>query len=92
MRTALRDANSLYVFKAMRRQWLRLDMTALLGVTMPVQVLVGEADRLTPPDGARKLAALLPQANFASLTGCGHQILLEQPGAVVRAILAPQQA
>jgi pimeloyl-ACP methyl ester carboxylesterase len=90
--TALSDTNSLYVFKALWRQWLQLDAAALRGVTVPVQVLVGEADRLTPPDGARKLAALLPHAKFAALARCGHQFPLERPGAVVRAILVPQQA
>ena len=90
--TALSDTNSLYVFKALWRQWLQLDAAALRGVTVPVQVLVGEADRLTPPEGARKLAALLPHVELAVLPGAGHQLPLERPAPVVNAILGSGRA
>lgn len=87
--TAISDRNSLYVFKAMWRQWLQVDPAALHAVTLPVQVLAGEADRLTPPEGARRLAEALPQARVAVLPGVGHQLPLEAPDSVLEAILLP---
>ena len=86
--TALSDRNSLYVFKAMWRQWLPLAPAALAGLATPVQILAGEADRLTPPAGARRLAELLAPAPLQVLARCGHQIPLERPDAVLAAILA----
>jgi pimeloyl-ACP methyl ester carboxylesterase len=78
---------NIYGFKALWRQWLQLDAEALHGVAAPVQLLAGEADLLTPPDGARRLAALLPRAQLSVLPGCGHQIPLERPSLVLEAIL-----
>ena len=86
--TALSDRNSLYGFKAMWRQWLQLAPAALAGLATPVQILAGEADRLTPPAGAQRLAEMLALAPLQLLSGCGHQIPLERPDAVLAAILA----
>ena len=86
--TVLSDRNSLYVFKAMWRQWLQLAPLALAGLTTPVQILAGEADRLTPPAGAQRLSDMLPHAPLEVLPGCGHQIPLERPQAVVQAVLS----
>ena len=86
--TAISDTNSLYVFKALWRQWLQLDAVALRGVTVPLHLLAGEADLLTPPDGARRLAALLRHAQLRVLPGCGHQIPIERPAWVLETILA----
>lgn len=85
--SALSDRNSLYVFKAMWRQPMALDAGALRGLGLPIKVLAGAADRLTPVAGARALAALLPGATLTELTQCGHQIPLEAPRAVVDALL-----
>ena len=90
--TAISDRNSLYVFKAVWRQRLQLDATALHSLALPVQLLAGEADQLTPPDGAHRLAALLPRAQLRVLRGCGHQMPLEQPGPVLKAILGSARA
>jgi pimeloyl-ACP methyl ester carboxylesterase len=90
--TAISDRNSLYVFKALWRQRLQLDLAALPALKQPVTVLVGEADRLTPPAGAQALAALLPTSRVQTLPGCGHQIPLEQPQAVIDAVMAAARA
>lgn len=55
---------------------LDLDQAAAL-VGVPSLVLVGDGDRLTPPPAARRLAALLPDAEFVELPGSGHMSTLE---------------
>jgi abhydrolase domain-containing protein 8 len=88
--TAISDRNSLYVFKAQYRQRLAIDPASLSGITQPVQVLAGEADRLTPPDGARALVAALPRATLTLLPRCGHQILLSGRRPCCRRCSAPE--
>ena len=85
--TAMSDRNSLYVFKALWRQALQLDVAALRAVSLPVQVLAGEADRLTPPAGAHALAELLPNARLTLVPRAGHQLPLEAPAEVLQAVL-----
>ena len=84
--TAISDRNSLYVFKAMWRQWLQLEPAALVGLATPVRIVAGEADRLTPPAGAQRLAEMLVHAPVQLLAGCGHQVPLERPDAVLAAL------
>ena len=67
----------------------RRDSRALLpSIEVPVLVLVGDADQLTPPEQAREMADLLPRASLTVVPGCGHLSTLEQPGHVSRAIEA----
>lgn len=60
---------------------------ALSQLRCPVLVLCGEADLLTPPDRAREIAALVPQAKLEMVPRCGHMLTMEQPEAVT-ALLA----
>ena len=54
---------------------------------VPVHVLVGSADRLTPPVHARRVARLLPQlAGLTELPGVGHMTPLEAPAVVTELI------
>lgn len=48
----------------------------------PVLVASGASDSLTPPDCAREIAALVPQAELHLLPLCGHMLTMEQPAAV----------
>jgi pimeloyl-[acyl-carrier protein] methyl ester esterase len=41
-------------------------------LTLPVLVVSGQCDRVTPPDAARALAALLPDARLLELRRAGH--------------------
>lgn len=52
----------------------------------PVQLVLGEADRMTPLRATRELQQALPQA-VLSVLPAGHALMLEQPDAVVRALL-----
>ncbi|MFF8832551.1 alpha/beta fold hydrolase [Streptomyces sp. NPDC015131] len=83
--------------RGVRVAWSRvlatLDLAAgLAELTVPTAVLVGSADRLTPPVHARALAAALPDcAGLEELPGIGHMTPVEAPEAVtarIRALVA----
>lgn len=59
----------------------RTDSTALLPALrgLPVLVMVGEEDRLTPPDLAREMAEAIPGAELEVIGGAGHVPPMEQP-------------
>ena len=61
-----------------------LDLDARVGLlTLPAAVIVGTADRLTPPEQAHAIAAALPQCTgLTELSGLGHMTPVEDPGAV----------
>jgi len=53
---------------------------AVRELTVPTEVLVGTADRLTPPAQARALAAALPHCTgLTELPGIGHMAPVEAP-------------
>ncbi len=57
---------------------------------LPVLVLVGAQDRLTPVDHSREIAAALPDAHLVVVEGAGHMVVLERPELVtlqLRALL-----
>ncbi len=76
---------------AARRAWPERGMTqdvseALQGVTLPVQVLIGERDQVEREAVLRPaLSRLLPQAGFTVVPDAGHLLPLEAPGAVAAA-------
>ena len=57
-------------------------------LTLPVLVMVGDTDRITPPELSRELAALMPHARFEQLAECGHMAPLEHPRRVADALRA----
>lgn len=77
--------NRLYVFKSLvaNAQWPAAQ--ALAGLELPVRVLSGDRDGLTPASGGEALARQLPQGAFELLERCGHQLMLERPGEVLAA-------
>lgn len=48
-------------------------------VDVPACVIVGDHDKLTPPERAREMASLLPAAELHILENCGHLSPLECP-------------
>ncbi|MDE3086562.1 MAG: alpha/beta hydrolase [Acidobacteriota bacterium] len=50
----------------------------LADIEVPVLVVVGSRDRLTPPRHARAMAGVLPQAQLVELPRCGHTPMLER--------------
>ncbi|MGW0705983.1 alpha/beta fold hydrolase [Streptomyces sp. NPDC002643] len=60
---------------------------AVRELTVPTAVVVGTADRMTPPVHARALAAALPDCvSVTELTGVGHMTPVEAPEAVTARI------
>jgi pimeloyl-ACP methyl ester carboxylesterase len=66
------------------------------GLTMPLLMIQGEEDRVTPvADNAARLAQAVPQARLTMLDGCGHLPELEDPARVnelVREFLSSRPA
>lgn len=52
---------------------------------VPALVVVGEADRFTPPAHGRAIAAALPESDLVEVEG-GHVVMLERPDAVTDAL------
>ncbi|MBE7366571.1 alpha/beta fold hydrolase [Ramlibacter pallidus] len=48
-------------------------------VRCPVLVMCGDADRLTPPERSREIAALVPHARLVMVPRCGHMLTMERP-------------
>jgi pimeloyl-ACP methyl ester carboxylesterase len=53
-------------------------------IACPATVVVGEGDRLTPPDRAREMHDLIPGSRLEVIADAGHLPTLETPDAVTR--------
>ncbi|MFD5744537.1 alpha/beta fold hydrolase [Streptomyces massasporeus] len=58
----------------------------LAEIAVPTVVMVGSADRSTPPSHARRLAAGLPGARLITVPDAGHMLNWEDPHALVQAV------
>jgi pimeloyl-ACP methyl ester carboxylesterase len=52
---------------------------ARLPAALPIQIIVGQADVITPPAGNLEIAAALPAASVRVIPGAGHALYLEKP-------------
>jgi pimeloyl-ACP methyl ester carboxylesterase len=83
--------NSLFMMKSLLTQSAPIDAGGLSGLTLPVLILAGDSDGVTPLAGAQMLAGALPDARLETIAACGHQIMLERPAetnALIRAFLS----
>ncbi len=71
--------NSLFMMKALLSRCAGLAAADLAGLDLPVLILAGDHDGVTPPAAGEAVAKLLPDVRFETLADCGHQIMLEQP-------------
>jgi pimeloyl-ACP methyl ester carboxylesterase len=85
----IRRAGAVQLIAQNRAVMARADARPLLpAIGVPVRVLVGRDDRLTPPDCGAEIAAAVPGATLETLPRCGHLLTWEQPTLVTRALLA----
>lgn len=80
------EGNTLFMMQSLMRGAVALDAARLSELTLPIRILAGDADGLTPAAGGQALAETLPNASFRTLAGCGHQIMLEKPAETNAAI------
>ncbi len=52
---------------------------ARLPAGLPIQIVVGQADVITPPAGNLEIAAAFPAASMHVIPGAGHALYLEKP-------------
>jgi 3-oxoadipate enol-lactonase len=65
----------------------RSDQTANLpSIPVPTLILVGDHDRITPPDVAESMRSKIPHARLTIIQGAGHMSPMEQPAQVNQAI------
>jgi pimeloyl-ACP methyl ester carboxylesterase len=71
----------------------RVDSRPGLGaIGCPTLVLVGDSDRLTPPELSAEIAAGIPGAHLVVVAGSGHLTPLDQPERVTEALVEWLQA
>jgi pimeloyl-ACP methyl ester carboxylesterase len=83
-RTAAR--NTMAIMQAVMRDALWAEADRLADLALPIVLVSGDSDALTPPAGARALAEALTFGTFIELPDCGHQIMLEKPATVNRVL------
>ncbi|MFM6991795.1 MAG: alpha/beta fold hydrolase, partial [Rhodoferax sp.] len=88
LRTMMRDVGAQTAVRQMRAISARRDHRKTLEqLRLPVRVLCGEHDRVTPPQRSQELAEWIPGAQLVRVPGAGHMVPLEQPQAVVKTLL-----
>ena len=58
----------------------------LAEIDLPVLLICGGADRMTPPKYSRYLSEQLPQSELVEVENAGHMVMLEKPARVSEAI------
>jgi len=77
------------IIAALRTLRDRPDFTPLLRqIRVPVLVVAGDDDQITPATGMEEMARAIPGAEFVLIRGAGHLTPLEQPLAVNAAVAA----
>ena len=87
LRAIMGSASAPAVIAALLGMAERPDSTPQLrSINVPVQIIVGEHDEITPPGDARLLARAIPGARMEIIPGAGHVPNLEQPAAFNRVL------
>lgn len=88
MREMAQDVGPAGFIRQQRAIMGRVDSRPLLPqITCPSLVLVGDTDRLTPPEAAQEIAGAIPGATLITVPVCGHVSTLEQPAFINQAIV-----
>ncbi len=62
--------------------------TAINGFDIPVTMIVGDRDKMTPPKVAASVAKSVAHVNYHSIANCGHGCMVEQPESTHKALAA----
>jgi pimeloyl-ACP methyl ester carboxylesterase len=80
--------NDPHAYAAAARAMSDYHWTAELGrIRVPVLILQGLADQLTPPGGSVKMHRQLPAARLLMIPDTGHSLPIEQPAVFTAALL-----
>ena len=84
----LLSSTPLDVFAEFFHEFDRHDKEAALPVfqACPTLIVAAGRDMLTPAEHSRKMAGILPEAEFLLLPESGHLVMLEEPGEVNAAL------
>ncbi|UZE47797.1 alpha/beta fold hydrolase [Rhodopseudomonas sp. P2A-2r] len=61
-------------------------LAAAADIKIPVTLILGERDMMTPAKAGKALAAALPNARTVILAGAGHMMMVERPDEVLAAL------
>lgn len=87
LRTLMEECPPLTIQNALAAMRDRPDRTGeLSAIKVPAVVIVGDADAITPPDVAEKIAKAIRSAKLEVIRGAGHMSPMEQPEQVNQAI------
>jgi pimeloyl-ACP methyl ester carboxylesterase len=76
----INDRHKVIRILAMAKSAIRHNMkTELRKITMPVSLIWGRDDKITPPEVAVEFNELLPNAELHWIDKCGHAPMMEQP-------------
>lgn len=88
LRTMMLEVGAQTAVRQMRAISARRDHRQVLAqLRLPVRVLCGAHDRVTPPQRSQQLVEWIPDAQLVMVPGAGHMLPLEQPEAVVKTLL-----
>lgn len=59
---------------------------AAQSVQCPTTVLIGQRDMMTPPKAAKNVCNAIPHGKVVQIANCGHELMAEQPDAVLDAL------
>lgn len=87
VREIMESASPDGVIAALRAMAGRSDASPMLpGIDVPTLILVGEADPITPPKDAERMAAAIPGARLVRIPEAAHLSNMEQPEQFNRAV------
>ena len=87
VRSMIQETSPQTIAAAQRGMAQRPDCTAMLSsIQVPVLILVGSEDAITPVDEMRAIAETIPTSRFVEVPDAGHLAPMENPGVVNEAL------
>lgn len=83
---ATSDQNPMFIMKALMKGMKEMPAMNVNDISIPVLIINGETDGLTPVAGAKFLAAEIPNAELIIIEKASHLVMLEQPELVNKII------